>query len=172
VEFWCKKPNFLEFTWATHVGVKVWWKGPEAAVFGHGPGGVKNRPVPTRIPALVPSLHLLTSARLPLKKVRFYVFTVRHLCLRGTYLYPHGCDSANSLVSATETTGSGFAKSCGEVAWSDTSQFKSGVGMARIARLRRTIKCSALQRQTQYLSMHFSTSEQLCSVSYPLIPAQ
>jgi hypothetical protein len=24
-------------------------------VFGHGPGGVKNRPVPTRIPALVPS---------------------------------------------------------------------------------------------------------------------
>jgi hypothetical protein len=53
--------------------------------------------------------------RLPLKKVRFYVFTISHLCLRGTYLYPHGCSSANSLVSATETTGSGCAKPRGEV---------------------------------------------------------
>ena len=82
VEFWCKKPNFLEFKWPTHVGVKVWWKGPEAAVFGHGPGGVKNRPVPTRIPALVPSLHLLTSAPTDPGEdiVRWGVWLGRHIC--------------------------------------------------------------------------------------------
>src|SRR6185437_8201096 len=69
--------------------------------------------------------------RLPLKKVRFYVFTISHLCLRGTYLYPHGCSSANSLVSATETTGSGCAKPCGEVNLDDISQFTSGTGHPR-----------------------------------------
>jgi hypothetical protein len=106
--------------------------------------------------------------RLPLKKVRFYVFTISHLCLRGTYLYPHGCSSANSLVSATETTGSGCAKPRGEVNLDDISQFTSGTGTARFARLRRRIKCSALQRQTQYFS---DAVVHVCAVLLSFAPA-
>jgi hypothetical protein len=56
------KPQLSRITRATHVGIQVRWKGPEAAVSGHGPGGVKNRPVPTSAPAPVPLLHLPASA--------------------------------------------------------------------------------------------------------------
>ena len=69
-------------TRATHVGVKVWRKGPEAAVLGRRPGGVKNRPVLILVPAPVPSLHLLTSALAiqARERARWGVWLGRHIC--------------------------------------------------------------------------------------------